>query len=460
MTPPIIAAERPATDALPIAVRAFLDDGTWASGKPARPARWRQVRDIGPSDWTLIFDTETTIDAAQQFRFGCYQLRKGDRFDETGIFYDPESLTEAEHAVIARYAEASGHNLMTASEFIDGIFYGVAYDCGAAVVGFNLPFDLSRLAVRHASARGKTMRGGFSLQLSPNPHRPALQVKHLSRRAALIRFVAKRGQRTPRGMRRRGFRVPARRGYFIDVKTLAAALTARTFSLGGLAEFLDVPARKLYTDEHGGPLTEAYLAYAAQDVQTTWECYQALRERYAGHGLTGTPANHILSEAGIGKAYLKKMGIKPWHEVQPEAPPALIGVILGTYYGGRSEVRIRRVVRQVAYCDFLSMYPTVCTLMELWRFVIARGMTWRDATEEARSLLARVTLEDLQGRIFWRSLPVLVQVAPDADLFPVRAKYGDEKHYTIGLNYLSSRTPLWFTFADCVAAKLLTGKAP
>ena len=31
---------------------------------------------------------------------------------------------------------------------------------------------------------------------------------------------------------------------------------------------------------------------------------------------------------------------------------------------------------------------------------------------------------------------------------------------TIGVNYLSADRPLWFTLADCVASKLLAGKAP
>ena len=35
----------------------------------------------------------------------------------------------------------------------------------------------------------------------------------------------------------------------------------------------------------------------------------------------------------------------------------------------------------------------------------------------------------------------------------------DRKSYTIGLNHLSSSQPLWFTLADCVAAKLLGAKA-
>jgi hypothetical protein len=37
----------------------------------------------------------------------------------------------------------------------------------------------------------------------------------------------------------------------------------------------------------------------------------------------------------------------------------------------KTEVRWRQLIRQVLYCDFLSMYPTLCTFMSLWRFVIA-----------------------------------------------------------------------------------------
>jgi hypothetical protein len=44
----------------------------------------------------------------------------------------------------------------------------------------------------------------------------------------------------------------------------------------------------------------------------------------------------------IGKASLRQMGIRPWREVQPDVPPELIGIILSTYFGGRSEVRLRK----------------------------------------------------------------------------------------------------------------------
>ena len=54
--------------------------------------------------------------------------------------------------------------LRTRAEFVDEIFYRSAYAVGAQIVGFNLPFDLSRLAIRHASARARRMtKAAFSL---------------------------------------------------------------------------------------------------------------------------------------------------------------------------------------------------------------------------------------------------------------------------------------------------------
>lgn len=59
-------------------------------------------------------------------------------------------------------------------EFIDDVLFARAYDLRASIVGFNLPFDISRLAIRHGSARGKAMRGGFTFKLSPLWWRPAV----------------------------------------------------------------------------------------------------------------------------------------------------------------------------------------------------------------------------------------------------------------------------------------------
>src|SRR3954468_5849222 len=126
--------------------------------------------------------------------------------------------------------------------------------------------------------------------------------------------------------------------------------------------------------------------------------------------MTGTPVHRIHSEASIGKAYLKAMRVRPWREVQPDVPPRLLATILSTYYGGRSEVRIRRELREVIPCDFVSHYPTVCTSQGIWPFVIAERANWREATDEVRTFAEGVTLETLQRPETWRKLTALVQL--------------------------------------------------
>jgi hypothetical protein len=301
------------------------------------------------------------------------------------------------------------------------------------------------------------MRGGFSFDLTGENHHPHVRVKHLSPRAALIDFGVPGEQETWRPSRKRGERVPAYRGHFVDIKTLASALLSRRFTLQGLAAYLGTPTQKHETDEHG-KLTAASLNYARADVQVTLECFRELVSRYDEHRLAKSP-DRMLSEASIGKAYLQQMGIKPLLGCNPTFPRKRFGNILCAYYGGRAEVRNRRVVSEVLYCDFKSMYPTVNCLMDLWKFVIANGMTEEDTMRETRALLERITLRDLQRPATWKRLCTLVRLIPQEDVLPVRAKY-DGENYTIGLNRLTSSEPLWYTLADCIVSKLLTGRCP
>lgn len=442
-----------ATDKLTVALRAYgvpegREEPPILSGTSRR----------GPSRWNLIFDTETTADPVLRLRFGAYQLRYGDELRDTGLFYDPAALSEADVGVLKNYTDAKHLKLLTNAEFVEKIFLRAAYHWQATTIGFNLPFDLSRIAYLHSDARGK-MRGGFSFHMAPEGMKaPRIRIKHLSRKASLIDMYGS-DQKLSRGMRKRKIYGPRRRPAFVDVHTLAHAVLGRSSTLGALANTLETPHRKLGTDEHGKPLTPEYLDYALQDVQVTWECFTELRRRFELHGLERLPIHHVYSEASIGKGYLRQMGIRPWREVQRDFPDELVGIVMGTYFGGRAEVHLRRVIRQVAYCDFTSMYPTVCSLMGLWRLVIADGVDWHDATDATQRLLDSVTLADLQHPAFWEQLHVLVEVDADADILPVRARYGREPQYTIGLNYLTSADTLWFTLADCIASKLLTGKA-
>jgi len=441
-------------DPTAIAVRAYVRLAR------AAPPRARKARRGGvkPSNVVLVFDTETDLDEAQHIRFGTYQTYVNGQLDEQGLFYDPQTISKRDLRVLHRYATRNGLKCLVLEDFIAKVFYGIGYDLGATIVGFNLPFDISRIAWHHSTAKTPSMAEGFSFALSHDSRRGRVQVKMLSGSAPSIRFASPEH----RVRRRRGNEVPPSQGHFVDLRALAAALTNRPFSLKTLANFLETKHRKLSSDVLEGPLTDEAIEYAQRDTLVTWECFVKLRDRYAAHGLAGTEIQNIHSVASMGKAYFREIGIQPLAVMQPDVPPTLIGNIMSAYYGGRSEVHLRRVVSQVLYCDFLSMYPTVCTLMNLWRFITAQGMTWTDATQNTAAFLDSITLADLQNQNAWKSLLVLVRVQPEGDIFPVRAKYGvkQDASYTIGQNYLTLKEPLWFTLADCIASKLRTGKSP
>ena len=434
----------------------------------------------------LVFDTETTLDEAQRLRFGTFQLLRNGKLREKGLFYD--YVTPAELETLK--AEAPKHGCsepLSLHDFIHKRFLPTAFKAGGLVVGFNLPFDLSRLAIRHEAARAaraprtpeeiavgaplkeadRSMVGGFTFQLSPFDDQPFLRIKHRNSRSAFFKFAKPALQEAAKSQRRRGERVQFQRGNFLDVKTLAAALTSTSHSLKSLAEYLGVQRKGDFTD-FVRPIDAEFIDYAVNDTETTRQCFEELVRRFRQHRLRMTAPQKIYSEASLGKAYLKEMGVRPWREAQKNFNPMTLGAIMSSYFGGRAEVHIRRTIAQALYCDFASMYPTVCTLMGLWRFVTAQGAEEQDATEETQELLDRVRLADLQNKETWKSLTTLVQVLPDADIFPVRARYRTQTKEqstsadmpNIGVNYLSSDRPLWFTLADCVASKLLRGKAP
>lgn len=122
---------------------------------------------------------------------------------------------------------------------------------------------------------------------------------------------------------------------------------------------------------------------------------------------------------------------------------------------------IRKELVPVTYLDVRSMYPTVFTLLGLQRFLIAAQISHEEATEEVRELLETISLDHLFDPKTWPALCGIVEVEPDGeDILPVRAKYAESATRSIGLNYLESREPLWYSLPDVIASKLLTGKMP
>jgi hypothetical protein len=467
-----------ASSRLTVAVRAH----TTHAGRLKKESRKADgPREVQPYPrLALVLDCETTTDASQRLRFGFYRLYDHEELLLEGVFH-ADDLTQEEVESLRQYCrshregDAAGGEplqLNTREQFLKDVFMRYAYDGRAAVVGFNLPFDISRLAVRWGKARGGATKGGFSFvtrtykdkkgRVKQDGFFPRIAVKSIDNKRAIPQFTS--AWQKEYMARKQGNRELTFRGWFVDCRTLAYALTGESHSLESACLRFGVENLKLQAADRG-TLTKDYLDYARRGVLATSELYQKLLQEFRRHPIELTP-NRAYSPATIGKAYLKAMGIHlPRLRVEKKlrmSRAQVQGWAMTAYYGGRAGCRNRRVPLPVVYLDFLSTYPTVNSLMGLWGFVTAEEIEVIDATEEVTGLLDRITAEDLFDPASWQDLPALVEVLPEDDLLPVRADYSQAGNgqYSIGLTRVKSKTPLCYTLADCIASKLHTGKPP
>jgi hypothetical protein len=139
------------------------------------------------------------------------------------------------------------------------------------------------------------------------------------------------------------------------------------------------------------------------------------------------------------------------------------GICMQAYFGGRAEIRIRHTPVPVVYTDFTSQYPTVNTLLGLWRLLTADQVRVRDVTDEIRVLLKSVTVDSLLDERAWPRLAFFALVQPEGNIVPVRTVYGDGQtvdQTNIGLNPHTSNAPVWLAGPDVVGSALLTGRPP
>ena len=106
----------------PIAVRAYSER---PDRKPlgSRPSS----KEAAVTEWMLVFDCETTVDADQQLRFGFFQIRRGDVLDREGVFFDATTVTEVDEALLLAYTQSKKLELMTVSKFRTDIFMKYGY---------------------------------------------------------------------------------------------------------------------------------------------------------------------------------------------------------------------------------------------------------------------------------------------------------------------------------------------
>lgn len=422
------------------------------------PAKWPQ--------FALTIDAETTLDPSQKLTFGCFrrcELVGGTyRCIEEGIFH-ADTLTRSDLRVLGQYA-ANIQNvpetqrfppqiklkLMSRTLFVNRVFWR-AVRSGDLILGFALPFDLSRLAIKHAAAR----KGGWSLVLASrksrksgemevNPDKPRLVLTSLNSKMAFIKLGSKRHKDEWRNESR-----------FLDMRTLTWALRNESYNLDRACKAFNIPGKMNHKPT--GRVTPKEIKYCREDVAATNRLLNAAKAEFDGHPIDLNP-DEAYSSASIAKAYLSSMNIaRPKDHFKVAGKTH--GIAMQAYYGGRAECRIRKTPVPVIHTDFTSQYPSVNTLMGNWNVLKARGVRFEDCSNSARKLLSKIKLTDAFDPAFWKKLSFFVLIKPANDILPVRTVYNGRTQ-NIGINYLQSGKPVWYAGPDAVASVLLSGRTP
>ena len=470
-------------DPLKLAIRVYPEPRSDVPESTQKKLRyWRRPHQM------LVFDTETRTDTAQALTFGSYRYYEHGKCLEEGLFY-ADDLSRVDRTKLETYVQQhpAGTDrrigvrelrLLSRRDFLEKL-YDVGYDGRGLIVGFNLPFDLSRLAVDFGNAKDKRFAGGFSLVLWDwvdkngtrriNKYRPRIAIKHIDSKRALKGFTGTLDadpvdlipEGSPTGEPQKGEKV---RGHFLDLRTLAFVLTDRGHSLASACKTFGVEQEKLTVERHG-VITPEYIDYNRRDVEATAALAYKLLQEYDRFDVD-LQETQAYSPASLGKAHLRKMGIAPILE-RHTFEKRYLGYAQSAFFGGRTSAHIRKVPVPVVYTDFLSMYPTVNSLMGLWSYLTAETIEILPGdVAETVDFLRTITPETLFDPQTWTRLPAFARVIPDGDILPTRATYSRESNdYQVALNHLYATSDhpkdgLWYALPDLAASVLLTGRVP
>jgi hypothetical protein len=433
----------------------------------------RRGRDLrrGLKKWpkyAVVFDCETRIDTGQGLTFGFYRVLRLDadtyRLEEEGAFFD-DDLAARERDVLEGYVDAADTEVKSfpprfpiypRSRFVKQVFYRYARK-GALIVGFNLPFDLTRLARRWP--KGKKNEWSLVLVQYPdgneNLHFPRILIDPIDSKKSFIRFTAEWISKTGRDM-------PTEIGdsRFLDLRTLLFALFNQALSLKKACELErfrkhNLPQKIEHTPT--GEVTIEEIKYARQDVRCTASLFNAAKQEFDLHPIPTSP-DMAYSPASIAKGYLEAMNVEPPEEKFTVSNRNL-GIAMESFMGGRSETRIRLQEVPVVPVDFTSEYPSTCVMLGLWDILTAKKLSFRDATRQVRKLVSAIALDHCFRPQLWPELRFFALVIPQKHILPVRTMYNGSTP-NIGNNYLSSSKPIWVAGPDLIASAIQTGCAP
>lgn len=398
----------------------------------------------------LAFDTETGTDQYQNLIFGSCGVWINGTLSEFFVFYN-DDLAKKDVILLKQSCKSYRCKVISKSEFIHSVFYPNVFYSRSKCIGFNLPFDISRISKDFTKSR--KFHNGFSFILSDNPKNPRIVIKSLDSKSSFIEFTKPLRKQSEKNY-------PHFKGFFVDLKSFTFSLTNESYTLKKALDDFQCPIKKLDTKEHG-IISKEYVGYNINDVLCTYHLYLEAKKRYSIYGLQ-KPENKLYSPASIGKAYLEKLNITPFLDKNNSISDEMIGKIMMTYYGGRTETRIRKVPTKVSYIDFTSMYPTVFVLLGMNDFLISEQIIQFDSTMETQKLLECISENDIAKKSLWPKFTTICEIIPDDDILPIREKYGDRKTANIGVNYLKSEdgSSIWYALPDIIGSKFATGKIP
>lgn len=435
-----------------------------------KPHRKRGTRDRTAVPWrllpygqrVLVFDTETTTDAAQRLLFGFFRLYDRDGLILEGIIA-ADVLAHDAMAAIAEYAAKCRLPIYSRERFVEEVFYWEVYVLGTLCVGFHLAFDLARIAIHAGIGRGENRRK-FRIVLSRRLHWHDLRIESASGKAAFIGFVPK--------TKLRKWERPFFPGRFCDVSMVARAFSGKRHTLHSAGDAFGAYTRKMRAPEFG-VVDRASLLYGRQDVRATWALYKALRTEYSRHPFA-TFANErrkpknsryigeLYSTASIAKQYLRLLGIAPLLEKEPGFDRKYLGWFMSAYFGGRSDVRVRKIDTPVRLLDFTAMYATIFCLQRIDRVLTAPRIRIKPCTAMVRALLGDVARDN--GLLFdprtWLKLNCLVLVDPNGAILPIRMRKAEKDPYTIAVTPIDTPEGRWYPLGDVLGGMLLGGPMP
>lgn len=439
-------------------------------GRKKRASRPRRGELPSLDGMVLVFDCETV---EHKLTFGALEIYERRRLKTRAVFYrdDLQSTDPVGFVRLKTICRALGVKLVKREWLFQHAIWP-ARKHGWATVGFNVAYDLSRIADAFDRAT-KTARygarycNGFELQkrfVGTKSHiiRPFCRIKRDDRHH--VRFDMK------------GATV-------IDLATAAFAHTDKNLPLmaeppkNSACRAFGVPF-EIRPGAHSGEITFENVEGCLYDARKTSELLWALDAEQAKHPI-GLHLSKAQSGATIAKAYLDAFGVQPRLHVQPDFPKPYLGYAAQAYFGGRVEARIVKTLLQCVYLDFLSMYPTVFALLGLWskHIIPARLEVEEVPAEEIAALLAhlREHPETLFDPATWKRLDFFALVDPNGTSLPARAPIVPPKRVAseaerrdyekqaasnavVTVGPVESLEPLWYAGPDLAAAAIDDGE--